>query len=762
MDTPRYAFVSYVDRNYIDGFMALLSSVVLNNPDADFDFVVLHDDLTLAEINRIKKRYHRVVFRRIDTSPYQEFKKGLASNYLVVKAYFILEAFRLVEYDTIICLDTDMVVLGPIDNLFEIGHPFAACPQFFNPDGGRNLNSGLLVISKPVLSEDTWAALCEIGRAGTYELEKHDQAILSEYFNGKYHQLPSDYNFVKRRLQKTALPSSVKVLHFTGRIKPWNDVEVGYEPIQKHWENYNLDDISFLQKLIRSAIAGRKYDLAVFAARQHVHLERLPGNSVLDVFPALRAQKLWDEALALLQASPLSSNEKDYPRYLRYLGEVHTALDETAGTGAMYLAASLHSGQRTDKLLADAYWVAGRLEPAQLMAESCLAQNPASRGNRVLQRRIELSRTLDAQAAAARETKALGHVAFYMTRQGNAGDILLPWSVRGALESAIGPTSWAPFHVHQRVSDETVARLNDTRGVIIGGGGLFLADTGANRSSGWQWNIDTRKLAKINVPISVFAVGYNQFYGQGHLSQLFADSITLLLEKASFFGLRNSGSINEAKSYIPESLRSKVAYQPCPTTVLAKTHEKLFDVSRREEYIALNIALDRPQLRFGGRYEDFLAQIGAFIREISKEVQIRYFAHAVVDEQFLIDLAKYEGLALHAVRLYDLTEEEMVRLYQKPKLVIGMRGHAGMIPFGCRTPIISLVTHPKLRYFLEDVRMPECAIDVEGAFADALVTQTRTMLSNHDDYVARVDAEIARLWDITRKNVTKIQKSLGK
>jgi hypothetical protein len=39
-----------------------------------------------------------------------------------------------------------------------------------------------------------------------------------------------------------------------------------------------------------------------------------------------------------------------------------------------------------------------------------------------------------------------------------------------------------------------------------------------------------------------------------------------------------------------------------------------------------------------------------------------------------------------------------------------MRGHAGMIPFGCGTPIISLVSHPKMAYFLADIERPEWGV----------------------------------------------------
>ena len=763
MNSPKYAFVSYVDHNYIDGFMTLLSSVVLNNLDVEYDFVVLYDDLSLFDRNQIALRYERVVFRKIDPFPYQKFKKGLSSNYLAVKAYYILEAFKLVDYDSIVCLDTDMVVLKPISELFFLEHPFAACPQYFNAQEGKNINSGLLVISKPTLSVETWQALCGIGESGAYELEKHDQAILSEYFNGQYHQLHHAYNTVKRRLLKKSVPASVKILHFTGLIKPWVSAESGYETLQKTWHLYNLTDQQYFSKLITKAIKAGNNEMVVFAARKYIKLFGTNSKIALDAFPGFRGLHLWNEAKSLIQAIAIHPDAADYPRYLRYLGEIHTALGESAGTGAMYFAASLHSGQPVLGPLANALWLAKRSEPANLAAELNFINNPASRANRVLKRKASLSKDLEQAALKALENEnALSHAAFYMTRQGNAGDILLPWSVRSAIETSFGSTAWLPIHVHQRVSTESVEEINRTRGLIIGGGGLFIADTAANQVSGWQWNIDSQRLDSITVPINVFGVGYNQFYGHGKLSNLFAENISLLLEKSSFFGLRNSGSIEELKSYVSPSLAAKIAYQPCPTTVIKKTHETLFSENLRKSYIALNIALDRPRLRFGENYDKFLAQMATYLREISSETEVIYFAHAMVDEQFLIDLAKFEGISLRSVRLFDFDEEQIVQLYQEPQLVIGMRGHAGMIPFGCGTPIISLVTHPKLRYFLEDIEMNECAIEVNNEFVEPLLTQTRQILTKHNTYVGRIDKAIQRLWNTTQHNVQKIHTCLIK
>ena len=66
---------------------------------------------------------------------------------------------------------------------------------------------------------------------------------------------------------------------------------------------------------------------------------------------------------------------------------------------------------------------------------------------------------------------------------------------------------------------------------------------------------------------------------------------------------------------------------------------------------------------------------------------------------------------------------------------IGMRGHAGMIPFGVGTPIISLVSHPKLRYFLEDIGHAEWGLPIfEEHLGDRLVELASAVLGDPEKY----------------------------
>ncbi|NPA68472.1 MAG: polysaccharide pyruvyl transferase family protein, partial [Chlorobi bacterium] len=58
------------------------------------------------------------------------------------------------------------------------------------------------------------------------------------------------------------------------------------------------------------------------------------------------------------------------------------------------------------------------------------------------------------------------------------------------------------------------------------------------------------------------------------------------------------------------------------------------------------------------------------------------------------------------------TPSEVYKFYNNMELVMGMRGHAQMIPFGLNCHIISLGTHDKMRWFLEDIDATEWYINL--------------------------------------------------
>ncbi|MFD4034330.1 glycosyltransferase [Streptomyces sp. NPDC058637] len=752
----RIAFASFVDENYLPGFLTLLRSLALSNPSVCEDFLVLHDGLRTDSLAKIRALHPRVSFRQVDAAHYDSYAKGDQDNYLVRKAYFILDVFRVRDYDTVITLDTDMVVLGDLGELLELRDGLAAVPQFFY--GQHKLNSGLLVIQREFLSDDFCAKLDEVGRNGSYELDKHDQGILNAVLDGGFLHLDARYNFVKRRLSgDLPVPDDTAILHFTGRHKPWQGGEAGYGQAEDRWHAYELSEADFHEAYL-SLPGAKHHDLLVHYGIPHV---RRTG----DVETARR-----------VAGAHIGAGE--YQEAVDLLGGIRIPVDEAwthEVLGHALMSVSRYGEARAELMLATAApnraatsfgrlaqiaWIHGDDEAAAEYALDGLGVDPTHRANRLMYKRTTAAKP----PAEGRPADQLAHVAFYMEQQGNAGDKLLPESVRLAFDQDTGPARWHSVHAHRLFDEAALERVNARRGLVIGGGGLFIPDTAPNGNSGWQWNVPDALLERIDVPVMVYAVGFNAFDGQayGQSRNRFLSSLRKLVERSAFFGLRNHGSIEKVRDLLPAELRDKVRFQPCPTTVTRQTTPGWTDPAERDDTILINAAYDRAGLRFGHDYGHFLGEMATAVKGLRAYGDVRCVAHSLDDERIAFDLRREHGISLPVIPMYDFDNDAIRDTYARTKLVIGMRGHAGMIPFGCGTPIISLISHPKMAYFLADIERPEWGISVHDRHLGArLVERAAGLLSDHAATVADVHGRQQELWKITEANAADLRVILG-
>lgn len=433
-----------------------------------------------------------------------------------------------------------------------------------------------------------------------------------------------------------------------------------------------------------------------------------------------------------------------HPKVLHLWARVQTARSKY--DHALALLAFSHWSAR-DRLVAlraasRISWIIHSYEAAAEAARQILKVEPEDFKTRSLL--VECQRAA-LPASEISQGRKLAHVAFHVDRGGNFGDISLPEAVRGVFSSRES-ISWTKLHVHQSVDEERLDVINSSEGVVIGGGGLFLPDTSPNGVSGWQWNVSCGMLERISVPLVVFAVGYNLFRGQEFRRGLFQRSIETLAERALYIGLRNRGSMKHVQSILPSRLAEKVVYAPCPTTILSSLlrREPGFEAPPREsDLVVLNMAYDRKDRRFEGSYDDFLEQLAGFVNRVRQRgYRVEYAAHLPADNQFLTDIRASHGVELPGVDLQEMALADAYRYYRRASLVIGMRGHATMIPFGLGTPVLSLISHPKMAYFLEDIGKPEWGIDVgEPHLGDVLLERLSDILQN----APTVFGEISRI-----------------
>ena len=332
----------------------------------------------------------------------------------------------------------------------------------------------------------------------------------------------------------------------------------------------------------------------------------------------------------------------------------------------------------------------------------------------------------------------IAHVAAF-AKAGNASNILSPDAVKRMIQKrSTKQIEWVDIEARDTPDNTTIELINGCALLIIGGGGLFLPDATYNEVSGWQWPVSVKQINDIQVPIYLRSVGFNLFRDQRDFNENFNASIQALACKCNYIGLRDSGSIYAIRKYLPYDLHSKIILDPCPTTIANKLYpEPPANPNSGQYKIGVNIAFDREKLRYGNRAEKLCADIAEGIKraEIRNKIRlnIEYFSHLNIDDKgheilkTYIPWIKYRSLG-------KMNCKEIIGIYKSANLTISTRGQAQLISFGCTNPILSIVSHNKLQWFLDDIKRPEWGLDssnIDWGAEEIEQSVTNSIANNH-------------------------------
>ena len=367
----------------------------------------------------------------------------------------------------------------------------------------------------------------------------------------------------------------------------------------------------------------------------------------------------------------------------------------------------------------------------------------------------------DLQHFSGKGNWTASHVTCYAV--GNAGDTALSECVRRTFDKEFAvPIGWKLRSPYEAVDRDLIKDINSSQMLIIGGGGLFLPDTNKNTISGWQWACSKEMLGEIRVPILLYSVGYNYFRGQKP-SGLFVDNLNAIVDKSVFVGLRNHGSVEAVKGLLQESLKDKVCYQPCTTTLIRKILPEL-SPKKESGKIAFNFAFDREDRRYGERKEEILREILNSMYQLrDRGYDIYIIAHCLNDLSILSMIADWKNIHTVNATAWDL--DKLVRFYNDMDVVLGMRGHAQMIPFGVNCHIISLGSHEKMRWFLEDIGAEDWYVELTKdipSLADQILEKFAVIHEQQGEKTMRhIQKAQERLLQITNENMHRIGKLSG-
>lgn len=217
--------------NYIEGVLALYESLKYSKCEYPFG-VFISKNINEDKIKILEQKGIIVIKDRIENQ--------IPINKILIKnnnnqnlsywsnTFDKLKIFELVEFEKIVYLDSDMLVLKNIDELFEKPHLSAvvAGKSYPGNEEWRKLNSGLMVIIPQkglyqklvslipkVLNNKEVIGDQDIVQELYSSWEKDSNLILSEKYNIFIEYI--DY-YVKKLNYK-----EIKVVHYIGAKKPW-------------------------------------------------------------------------------------------------------------------------------------------------------------------------------------------------------------------------------------------------------------------------------------------------------------------------------------------------------------------------------------------------------------------------------------------------------------------------------------------------------------------------------------------------------------
>lgn len=306
----------------------------------------------------------------------------------------------------------------------------------------------------------------------------------------------------------------------------------------------------------------------------------------------------------------------------------------------------------------------------------------------------------------------------------NYGDLVLQESLFGRLRKfASGPINIVPIDCQTtRFHEGLVDLINETGSLLIVGGGGFIFHRPEDKSvSGWQFNISVSLLKKLRVPLVIYGIGYNRFFfdNRGFKKELPSHLQQTQLQ-AELFSTRDAGSRSQLVKFglsesdidvIPDPAIFSQAIVPSDLPIIRESTLK----------IGLNWAGDRNYYRFPEPWVetrekeiDTISEALCLFAE-KNDASVYWIPHisgidAEIEHKFR---ARLGNLLINIEEkmpwLYPpsfVNARFLTGIYSQMDLVLGMRGHANIIPFGQEVPFIALGSHHKNRFFLEQIGKP--------------------------------------------------------
>lgn len=329
-------------------------------------------------------------------------------------------------------------------------------------------------------------------------------------------------------------------------------------------------------------------------------------------------------------------------------------------------------------------------------------------------------------------------------RSANSGDINLATLSESRISSSFSrDVVWTRRDCRKHHTVSMMKQYNkEYDGIVLGPGGILLLDTtnvkdiaARNKMtdekvmsiSGFQWIIGESAINAIKIPLIVFSIGWNQFRGADPTHFPNKGVLRALVKKSSYFSMRHTGDIRDFCKYL-DMPSDDIEFCYCPTiqSRLASEKLRLEPPVTDKKIVGFQIANDRFNLRFGHK-----KKLIKHYNTIAKTIEIfhaRGFQIDLIDQckdlKFINWMESQNRLIpeYNIVSLRNKKTSIQNQYYKSLYAIFATRGHAQMIPMGFGVKIISIITHDKLKYFLEDISATHTGVEIKDMTVTSLNT----------------------------------------
>ena len=225
------------DTNYLDKALVTIKSISVYN--RDIDFYLLHQgDVPIEWIRSVNKHLSKLG-SKLKNAYVSDTSINSYKTFLTAGSWLRFFIADIVKEERAVYLDSDLVVNGSLDYLFEmdLGDAYVAAVKDPHKDEGGNFNSGVMVLNLVQWrKENVTEKLFHTAEEKHTEVRNGDQSILNLVCAGRWIPLDKGFNFqtydtisryeYSKYLYKNVGDKIPTVVHFLTRDKPWKEHSV--------------------------------------------------------------------------------------------------------------------------------------------------------------------------------------------------------------------------------------------------------------------------------------------------------------------------------------------------------------------------------------------------------------------------------------------------------------------------------------------------------------------------------------------------------